>query len=120
MKTLCLMLLLLPGILTAQTRAVVFIDSSRPAQGQLVNAMNQMLFYSASLRAQLAVDVFDINPHGAPFSGGLHYVPDTHGQGAARYRPDALPFLICLEGKKEILRMEIEKKEQLCLCTHVC
>ncbi|MFI8416074.1 hypothetical protein ACQKDS_06365 [Serratia sp. NPDC078593] len=114
------MLLLLPGLLAAQTRAVVFIDSSRPAQGQLVNAMNQMLFYSPALRARLAVEVFDINPHGAHFSGGLNYRPDRRGLGAARYRPEALPFLICLDDEKEILRMEINKKEQLCLCIHTC
>ncbi|AIU86952.1 hypothetical protein BV921_04320 [Pectobacterium odoriferum] len=120
MRMPCLILLFMSGGLAAQEKAVMFIDSSQPAQSQLVNTINQMLFYSPTLRERLAVEVFDINPREVNFSGELTYIPDRQGLGTARYRPEALPFLICLADGKETLRMSVKIKEQLCLCIQNC
>lgn len=122
MRRLCFVLALISGTLAAQPplAALVFIDSGQPAQLALVNSINQMLFYSPTLQTQLQVTVYDSNPHAAAFAGVLRFVKDNGGQNIARYRPASLPFLICLEGEQERLRMGLNNQEQLCLCTQGC
>lgn len=114
------MLLLLSFMTQAQTTAKVFIDSADPGQAQLAAGINEMLFDSPTLRSLLTVDVFDINGVAPGFAGGLKYTKDRGGNVISRYRPPVLPYLICLQGQKETLRLRLENKEQLCLCTKGC
>ncbi|MFD1800830.1 hypothetical protein ACFSFZ_01255 [Mixta tenebrionis] len=117
---LLLLLLLAPGLSLAQSRAVVFIDSEQAEQATLAEELNLMLYYSPTLRSKLQVELFDINPRGVAFSGNLVYQLDRNGQAVSRYRPDSLPYLICLDEDKERLRIVFAKKEQLCLCVQTC
>nr|WP_244316879.1 hypothetical protein [Mixta theicola] len=115
-----MLLLLAPGLSLAQSRAVVFIDSEQAEQATLAEELNLMLYYSPTLRSKLQVELFDINPRGVAFSGNLVYQLDRNGQAVSRYRPDSLPYLICLDEDKERLRIVFAKKEQLCLCVQTC
>lgn len=115
-----LAMLFLPWVLQAQPTARVFIDSADAGQARLATSINEMLFDSPTLRSLLAVEVFDINGVAPDFSGGIHYTRDRGGEMISRYRPPALPFLICLNGQRETLRLRLENKEQLCLCTQGC
>ena len=113
-------ILALPFALLAQPKAVIFIDSADPGQAVLAESINEMLFYSPTLRSLLAVDIFDINVAAPGFGGGLHYARDCGGKSVSQYRPAVLPFLICFDDQKEKLRLKLEQKEQLCLCTQGC
>lgn len=108
------------SILAAKPQAVIFIDSSQPAQSRLVMDINSMLYFSPTLRNGLAVQVFDINNQSEGFSGAINYVRDTAGKAVSQYRPQRLPYLICLNEKTEQLRAAMENKEQLCLCLKKC
>ena len=95
MKRMLCALLLCPWAVMAQPKAVVFIDSAEASQSRLAEAINEMLFYSPTLRSLLEVEIFDINSEGPGFSGGLNYVRDRGGNRVSQYRPPVLPFLIC-------------------------
>lgn len=120
MKRMLCALLFCPWAVMAQPKAVVFIDSAEASQSRLAEAINEMLFYSPTLRSLLEVEIFDINSEGPGFSGGLNYVRDRGGNRVSQYRPPVLPFLICVDGREEKLRMQLEEKEQLCLCAQGC
>ncbi|MTH45582.1 hypothetical protein [Intestinirhabdus alba] len=115
-----ILLLFWSQLLAAQSQAVIFIDSSQPLQARLVADVNKMLFFSPTLRADLSVQVFDINKQSFPFSGTLRYVRDSAGKAISQYRPQGLPYLICLNEKTEQLRIALKNKEQLCLCVKKC
>jgi hypothetical protein len=118
-KTLCI-LLFFPWVLMAQPKALIFIDSGESEQASLAEAINEMLFYSPTLRSLIDIEIFDINSTGPGFSGGINYARDRGGNMISQYRPPALPFLICINEREEKLRMQLEQKEQLCLCTQGC
>lgn len=120
MKRCFWMILVLPFALLAQPKAVIFIDSADTGQAILAESINEMLFYSPTLRSLLAVEIFDINVAAPSFGGGLYYGLDRSGNKVSQYRPAVLPFLICLDDQKEKLRLKLEQKEQLCLCTQGC
>ncbi|HDX4051653.1 TPA: hypothetical protein ROG05_004085 [Enterobacter soli] len=113
-------LLLWSSILAAQPQAVIFVDSSQPNQASLVMDINHMFYFSPTLRNGLSVQVFDINNKSAGFSGTINYVRDTAGKAVSHYRPQGLPYLICLNEKTEQQRVALENKEQLCLCLKKC
>lgn len=114
-----LLLLFLP-VHAAKNQAVIFIDSSKVNQQALIGEINQMLFYSPTLRAKISINVFDINPDGPEFIGEIKYIHDRTGRAVAQYRPGPLPFLICQMGKKASSRGSLNTKEQLCMCTNHC
>jgi len=120
MRRAFLTMLFLPLVLQAQPTAMVFIDSADAEQKRIASEINDMLFNSPTLRSLMAVDVFDINDMAPGFAGGLSYTLDYGGNMISQYRPPVLPFLICLNGQKETLRLRLENKEQLCLCTQGC
>ncbi|EEQ1544204.1 hypothetical protein H1684_000239 [Escherichia coli] len=113
-------LLLVSPALAAQSRAVIFVDTSQPVQARLISDINRMLYFSATLRNEVKVQVFDINEKSAGFSGIINYSRDASGKAISKYRPQELPYLICLNEKTEKLRVALENKEQLCLCLKQC
>lgn len=120
MKKMLFTLIFCPWVLMAQPKAVIFLDSDEPDQAQLAEAINEMLFNSPTLRSLIDIEIFDINATGPGFSGGINYARDRGGNMVSRYRPPTLPFLICTREKEETLRMQLEQKEQLCLCAQGC
>lgn len=112
--------LLWSSSLAAHPQAVIFVDSSQPVQAGLVMDINRMLYFSPTLRNGISVQVFDINSKSEGFSGTINYTRDTSGKAVSQYRPEGLPYLICLNEKTEQLRVALENKEQLCLCLNKC
>lgn len=104
----------------AQQQAVIFIDSVQPNQPILIDEINQMLYLSPTLRSQMKIEVFDINPAGPAFIGEIKYIHDRTGQAVAKYRPGPLPYLICFNDNKAGSRGTLNNKEQLCLCSNHC
>ncbi len=111
-----LSLLTLGPLRAEKQQAVIFIDSSAPAQTALIAEINQSLFYSPTLRSQVAVQVFDINPRGPAFNGELDFQRDTNGQAVSQYRPGRLPYLFCRKSGETVTQFTLRNKEQLCLC----
>ncbi|HAX9728573.1 TPA: hypothetical protein JS183_001535, partial [Escherichia coli] len=48
-------LLLVSPALAAQSRAVIFVDTSQPVQARLISDINRMLYFSATLRNEVKV-----------------------------------------------------------------
>lgn len=120
MKKAIFTLVFFPWVLMAQPKALVFLDSGDPDQARLAEAINEMLFFSPTFRSLIDIEIFDINGTGPSFSGGINYARDRGGNMLSRYRPPTLPFLICTNEREEKLRMQLEQKEQLCLCVQGC
>ncbi len=99
--------------------AVLFIDSARPEQAAMIEALNSAFFFSASLRAGLKVTAYDINTDTTHrgFSGDVDYRRDFDGKAVAQMRPGALPYLFCLRGGQRIVRqLTIGSQEEIKLC----
>ncbi|MGQ8774465.1 hypothetical protein ACUTQ5_08555 [Serratia sp. NA_112.1] len=111
-----LSLLTLCPVRAEKQQAVIFIDSSDPAQTNLITEINQSLFYSPTLRRQVAVQVFDINPRGPAFSGELDFQRDGKGQAVGQFRPGKLPYLFCRNDGETTTQFTLRNKDQLCLC----
>lgn len=120
MKYFLVILIFFSRALLAEEKIVIFIDSANNEQVSLIEDINKMLFYSPTLRSEVEINVFDINPVGKNFSGSLTYRRDEKGIAISHYRPDKLPLLICMEKKIETFRTELKSKAQLCLCTQKC
>jgi hypothetical protein len=109
-------LLTLCPVRAEKQQAVIFINSSDPAQTALIVEINQSLFYSPTLRRQIAVQVFDINPRGPAFNGELDFQRDTQGQAVSQYRPGRLPYIFCRNDGETATQFTLRNKDQLCLC----
>ncbi|EMF04252.1 hypothetical protein F518_18468 [Serratia marcescens VGH107] len=111
-----LSLLALCPLRAEKQQAVIFIDSSDTAQTALIAEINHSLFYSPTLRSQVAVQVFDINPRGLAFSGELDFRRDAKGQAVSQYRPGQLPYVFCRNDREMITQFTLRNMDQLCLC----
>ncbi|WP_159565997.1 hypothetical protein [Budvicia diplopodorum] len=97
--------------------AVVFIDSDKVNQQSLIVEINQALYYSTTLSAQLEVSVIDVNPVGRVFNGTIDYRLDKTGEWVGKYLPGGLPYLVCLLGDKIIHKQGLYQASEIRECT---
>jgi len=97
-------------------QATLFIDSADTYQSALVEEINQMLFYSPTLRAAIEIRIFDINPGSRAFNGEVIYQHDKEGKAVSQYRPGQLPYLFCLANGKTQTHFTLRNKDQIWSC----
>lgn len=103
-----------PG--SGPVEVIVFINTARPEQGQLLLQLSEQLYFSQQLREKLTVTIIDINQKGVVYRGPANYLKDSTGTWVAKYRPDKIPALYCLrKGKASNKEMLNAQEIRVCL-----
>lgn len=104
------------AVSAAPRSILLFIDSNKPRQLEMVMEINHELSLSPTFRGSLAVRVIDINGGLIPRFNFMDMQTDSDGKWVIQYKPRTLPWLICQPYKKTPTGSHINHASDLRRC----
>lgn len=84
------------------TNILLFIDSDKAVQLEMVATINHDLNLSPTLKRSLALRVIDVSGGLTPRFANADIQTDSDGKWVSQYKPRTLPWLICRPQQKTV------------------